>query len=796
MTRVFSDDFLSYGTVPVGSFPAATNGKWGGYSTGTGDTSGNGEYNMGKTCSISADGVLDIKVWSETVGGVQQSYGAAPWPIIDDNRPTGVIGDFDYGTPSTVQKRANIYYGQIEFAFRCSDTADAWKTAWLLWPDMGGNQFPKYGEIDFPEGEINGSDTIHAFMHRMNATTGGDQDSRDTGVVYADSAHTWHKAKLIWKPNFMEFYLDDVKQGATITSRVPNTPMHWVFQTETQLSGGPPALATVGHMQIDWIVMHQLNGIYSPAVSTTNATIQTTALRTMTNRMGWTSVHSQTRNTTTKNIIGPASHVQNQHLVGFGSNVDPQPGAGAAYQWSFMDSTFGYPTATTGYFSGSPERCLTLCGCPPHMRSPKVAGKWDPQGVKSGTALTSLSDYTPPNSSWFQEYADLCAAAAARYPHIKYFQVWNEMKGWYFVTQYAGSNLVPTGSGLPAGPSGGNRWWMEGYTALFNKIYTAIKAVRPDAVIVGPYCVLNGFSWDQAADWANDAFPDNYQGVWGYGDKKITSLLAYFIRNCTGCDVLCVDYRTMTKDSGSTSYYNPTTLPATPDPTNKWTTNPDNGNHPRLWNQGYPYGAWDQAGQRLVDFMAWLRQLGASGTQYQRAVCDARKIKVCYAEWYAYPTHHEFHTPDPRTGQWYTEATSTHAEECSIWGWQYIACSELDTEYCMGWKPEGSNQGNVTDYYESNPLGLYAQGSAPTNPLKASELAPLCNNIVSRFPPGTVLRKVTLNNLPNVRAMASDNDLMLVSRSSNSVAFQVIDPNLAAPYNVTLNPYEVRFISR
>jgi hypothetical protein len=119
---------------------------------GTADTSGNGEYNMGKTCSVSG-GVLDINVHSEMVGGVQKNYGAAPWPIIPGNQPQGTIGGLSY---NNISVRANIYYGQIEYAFRAS-AAPRWKTAWLLWPDVGGNLFPKYGEIDFVEGNLDGS---------------------------------------------------------------------------------------------------------------------------------------------------------------------------------------------------------------------------------------------------------------------------------------------------------------------------------------------------------------------------------------------------------------------------------------------------------------------------------------------------------------------------------------------------------------------------------------------------------------------------------------------------------------
>jgi hypothetical protein len=33
--------------------------------------------------------------------------------------------------------------------------------------------------------------------------------------------------------------------------------MHWVLQTETQLSGGPPADSAAGNVQIDWVTAYK-----------------------------------------------------------------------------------------------------------------------------------------------------------------------------------------------------------------------------------------------------------------------------------------------------------------------------------------------------------------------------------------------------------------------------------------------------------------------------------------------------------------------------------------------------------
>jgi hypothetical protein len=231
---VLTDDLSIYGQVPLGSFPQATGGRWGGYGPDVHDTTGFGVYDMNRTISI-VDGVLDI--WLHTEEGVH--YVAAPWPII----------------PGT--EGSSLWYGRIEFAFR-AEPVPGYKTAWLLWPDSG--RWPGDGEIDFPEGDLDGVAAISGFMHRQNAKRAGDQDVRTDGV-YANNV--WHTAAIVWLPDLCEFWLDGVQLGTSITERVPHTPMHWIFQTETKLDfSNPPPDESQGHVQVDWVAMWQ----YDPNV--------------------------------------------------------------------------------------------------------------------------------------------------------------------------------------------------------------------------------------------------------------------------------------------------------------------------------------------------------------------------------------------------------------------------------------------------------------------------------------------------------------------------------------------------
>ncbi|RKH37379.1 family 16 glycosylhydrolase [Corallococcus sicarius] len=219
--QVFTDDFTT--PVPVGQFPAAVSTKWGVYPDGWKDTSKKGTYSPSKVVSIQ-NGVLNKYLHTEN--GIHRV--ATVLPKIPGATASG-------GLPS----------GRFAVRFR-ADAVPGYKTAWLLWPDS--EVWPRDGEIDFPEGDLDG--TISGFMHRQNGTSGGDQDAVSTTARYT----SWHTAVIEWTPGRCRFLLD----GVVIldkTSRVPSTPMHWVLQTETDLSGTAPSSTAAGNVQIDWVAV-------------------------------------------------------------------------------------------------------------------------------------------------------------------------------------------------------------------------------------------------------------------------------------------------------------------------------------------------------------------------------------------------------------------------------------------------------------------------------------------------------------------------------------------------------------
>ena len=222
--QIFAENFNT--PAPLGAFPGSAYGNaFTVYPDGSPDTAGNqgapSRYFPSKVVSVN-NGMLNLYLHS--TNGTPMAAAILP------NLP------------------GNHLYGKYTVRFR-ADSLAGFKTAWLLWPD--NNNWPHDGEIDFPENDLNG--TINAFMHREGASSGSDQDAFSTNAT--DSS--WHTASIEWTPSAVRFILDGQLIG-TSTSRIPDTPMHWVLQTESCLDGCPSP-ATAGNLQIDWVVAYALN---------------------------------------------------------------------------------------------------------------------------------------------------------------------------------------------------------------------------------------------------------------------------------------------------------------------------------------------------------------------------------------------------------------------------------------------------------------------------------------------------------------------------------------------------------
>jgi Glycosyl hydrolases family 39 len=193
---------------------------------------------------------------------------------------------------------------------------------------------------------------------------------------------------------------------------------------------------------------------------------------------------------------------QNIHLMGFGTdNPEPSPGD---YNWDTLDRRMELAEETGG------KAMLTLCCAPDWMKG----------GEAGETDWSTLEDNPLPEH--FGDYANLAAEAVKRYPQVERVLVWNELKGFYNQAQ--------------------NRWDHEGYTEFYNQVYRAVKAVRPDIQVGGPYVVL--ISLDPGKTDASD----QVTGPWGAADQRALDVVEYWLQHKVGADFVAVDAATKTRN--------------------------------------------------------------------------------------------------------------------------------------------------------------------------------------------------------------------------------------------------------
>jgi hypothetical protein len=202
-----------------------------------------------------------------------------------------------------------------------------------------------------------------------------------------------------------------------------------------------------------------------------------------------------------EDILKRSAIWQNTHLMGFGTlNPEPSPGV---YDWSSLDQRMQLTKDTGG------RTVLTLCCAPDWMKGGK-AGQTDWSNLEEA-----------PLPQYYEAYAQLAAKAVQRYPQVQRVLVWNELKGFY-------NNKL-------------NRWNYEGYTQLYNMVYKAVKAVRPDVQVGGPYVVLS--SLDPGSPDSSDV-----KGPWGVADQRALDVVNYWLANNVGADFIAVDGGTGTRD--------------------------------------------------------------------------------------------------------------------------------------------------------------------------------------------------------------------------------------------------------
>lgn len=203
-------------------------------------------------------------------------------------------------------------------------------------------------------------------------------------------------------------------------------------------------------------------------------------------------------------ILRDTGHYQDQHLMAFGTlNPEPSPDV---YDWASLDRRMALIKRTGG------QPVLTLA----------VAPDWMKGGSPGETDWSQVALAPTPEN--YDDFAELSARAVQRYPQVSRVLVWNELKGFFDPAR--------------------NRWNYEGYTAMYNAVYDAVKAARPEVQVGGPYITMNSYAEPPPG------FASVLRGPWGVIDQRSLDVVDYWLANARGADFVVVDGPVTTRDRG------------------------------------------------------------------------------------------------------------------------------------------------------------------------------------------------------------------------------------------------------
>jgi hypothetical protein len=141
---------------------------------------------------------------------------------------------------------------------------------------------------------------------------------------------------------------------------------------------------------------------------------------------------------------------------------------------------------------------ITLCCAPDWMKG----------GRPGQTDWSTIED--APLAQHYASFAELSRQVALRYPDVKHYLVWNELKGFW--------------------NDRASNWDMPAYTRMYNLVYDALKSVDPTIKVGGPYLVVEGTGSGRRGWAASTPITDRNREV-----------LEYWLRNKQGADFIVLD---------------------------------------------------------------------------------------------------------------------------------------------------------------------------------------------------------------------------------------------------------------
>ncbi|HLG78779.1 MAG TPA: hypothetical protein VKX46_20375 [Ktedonobacteraceae bacterium] len=234
-----------------------------------------------------------------------------------------------------------------------------------------------------------------------------------------------------------------------------------------------------------------------------------------------------------KGLIKNGIHYQNTPIMGWGLDDPwPDPNSAEPTAWSGLDARLRLAVDT----GATPV--LTLSEAPWWM-------KGQLQGDGSTTVLTQADEWgriayeSRILDNKMDAWCHLVQRIAERYMvapyNVRYFQVWNELKGYY--DPRINNYNYTTNAGDPSGPNA-----KHGYTYMYNRVYETLMETasslgidRSTIKVGGPYVFMD--TWSSS----NQSNPSNVVKRYGVFDQRPFDVVQYWLQHKVGAGFVTID---------------------------------------------------------------------------------------------------------------------------------------------------------------------------------------------------------------------------------------------------------------
>jgi hypothetical protein len=316
----------------------------------------------------------------------------------------------------------------------------------------------------------------------------------------------------------------------------------------------------------------------------------------------------------------------------------PDPASPEPTQWGYLDQRLALMQETNAI------PIISLMNAPWWMKGqlkpdgttqliPDINGEWASHiyntSITDFRGFTYPAGYTSPDpffsrilDNQIEKWVHLVRRVAERYMvppyNVRYFQVWNELKGYYngALNRWDYENQA----GVPGSFSA-----KHGYTYLYNRVYQVLrevasaKGIDPDTILVGgPYVVINTWGTSEAGGFpATEPLLQNK--TYGTYDQRDLDVIKYWLHHKAGAGF--ITYTGRNGNRGLEDLGDPYTANDKFSDMNRWIRSLDNTAYPGAQtlpifvSEWYstPYGTTDRAYNNAVKANAVIKFLKSGG---------------------------------------------------------------------------------------------------------------------------------------------------------------------------------------